>query len=110
MGPENRAEWVPENGGMGPADRAPEEEKDESGLNEGGESEGFPASSPRSTPPAAKTWTYRAACEYLMTRPGGERDESERLAVAELGVDAGREQTLIRAAQHAHRIATGVPA
>jgi hypothetical protein len=110
MGPGFRAEWVPENGGMGPADRAPKEEKDESGLNEGGEGEGFPASSPPCTSQAAKTWTYRAACEFLMTRPGDQRDEAERLAVAELGPAAAREQVLIRAAHHAHRIATGVPA
>ena len=114
--------------GMGHGNRPPKEEKDESGLNEGGDTQGFPASSPlcttpaaandpdtatastSTTGPAAKTWTYRDACEYLMTRPGEQRDEAERLATAELGPAAKREDVLMRAAHHAHRIATGVPA
>ncbi|WP_143220354.1 hypothetical protein [Actinomadura sp. CNU-125] len=113
--------------GMGHENRPPKEEKDESGLSRGGDGEGFPAPDPPATAPPdeqdqhnggtpgsdtpnGQPWTYRAACEYLMSRPGTERDKAERLATQDLGPGAEREAVLIRAAHHAHRIATGVPA
>ncbi|MFD0852440.1 hypothetical protein ACFQ07_09415, partial [Actinomadura adrarensis] len=94
---------------MGDENRPPKEEKDESGLNEGGDGEGFPAPSSPSTPPppnkndqesntSATTFTYRAACEYLLTLDGPAQTTAEARALEALGPDAPREHILIRAA------------
>lgn len=133
MGHGFRTEWgtvsVPNgarfSSGMGYGNRPPKEEKDESGLSEGGETQGFPASSPLcTTPPAndedqhttgttnttAPRFDYRAACEYLLTIPGAVQTAAVGKATDELGDTARREDILTRAAHIAYAAQTGVPA